>query len=81
VGDMSSFTITDFLTGKKTEWKQDTDGHGGGDWRLVTDWINAVSQHNPALLTSTIDASIESHVMGFMAEESRKNKKVMEVKL
>jgi hypothetical protein len=78
---MSSFTITDFLTGKKTEWKQDTDGHGGGDWRLVTDWINAVSQQNPALLTSTIDASIESHVMGFMAEESRKNKKVMEVKL
>ncbi len=47
----------------------------------MTDWINAVSQHNPALLTSTIDASIESHVMGFMAEESRKTKKVMEVRL
>lgn len=81
VGDMSSFVMTDFLTGKKTEWKQDTDGHGGGDWRLAQDWIKAVSQHNPALLTSTIDASIESHVMGFMAEESRKHKKVMEVKL
>lgn len=81
VGDMSSFVMTDFLTSKKTEWKQDTDGHGGGDWRLVTDWINAVSKHDPSLLTSTIDASIESHVMGFMAEESRKQKKVMEVKL
>jgi hypothetical protein len=81
VGDMTSFTHTDFLTGKKTEWKQDTDGHGGGDWRLAADWVKAVSQHNPALLTSTIDASIESHVMGFMAEESRKNNKVMEVKL
>jgi Oxidoreductase family, NAD-binding Rossmann fold/Oxidoreductase family, C-terminal alpha/beta domain len=81
VGDMTSFVMTDFLTGKKTEWKQDTDGHGGGDWRLAQDWIKAVSQHNPALLTSTIDASIESHVMGFMAEESRKHKKVMEVKL
>lgn len=81
VGDMSSFTITDFLTGKKTEWKQDTDGHGGGDWRLAQDWVNAVSQHNPALLTSTIDASIESHVMGFMAEQSRMQKKVMKVKL
>jgi len=33
------------------------------------------------LLTSTIEASIESHIMGFMAEESRKKKKVMEVKL
>ena len=57
------------------------DRAGGGDWRLVADWINAVSQQNPALLTSTIDASIESHVMGFMAEQSRKKNKVMEVKL
>ena len=81
VGDMTSFTMTDFLTDKKTEWKQESDGHGGGDWRLVADWINAVSQQNPALLTSTIDASIESHVMGFMAEQSRKKNKVMEVKL
>ncbi len=81
VGDMSSFTMTDFLTGKKTEWKQETDGHGGGDWRLVADWINAISKKDASLLTSTIDASIESHVMGFMAEESRKNKKVMAVKL
>ena len=81
VGDMTAFTMTDFLTGKKTEWKQESDGHGGGDWRLVADWINAVSQHDPTLLTSTIDASIESHVMGFMAEESRKTKKVMAVKL
>lgn len=81
VGDMTSFTHTDFLTGQKTEWKQDSDGHGGGDWRLVSDWINAVSKHDPALLTSTIDASIESHVMGFMAEESRKQNKVMQVRM
>ena len=39
-------------------------------------------QRDPSLLTSTIDASIESHVMGFMAEESRKTKKkVMGAKL
>jgi len=81
VGDMSSFTLTDFRTGKKTEWKQDTDGHGGGDWRLVADWIQAVDQQNPALLTSTIDASIESHLMGFAAEKSRKENKVVDVKV
>jgi predicted dehydrogenase len=81
VGDMTSFTMTDFLSGKKTEWKEESDGHGGGDWRLVANWINAVSQKNPALLTSTIDASIESHIMGFMAEESRKEMKVKEVQL
>jgi hypothetical protein len=33
------------------------------------------------LLTSTIDASMESHVMGFMAEKSRKTKRIEAVKL
>jgi hypothetical protein len=81
VGDMNSFVQTDFRTGKKTEWKQDSDGHGGGDWRLVADWIQAIDQQNASLLTSTIDASIESHVMGFAAEKSRKENKVMEIKM
>jgi len=81
VGDMNSFTITNFRSGKKEEWKEATDGHGGGDWRLAENWVQAVAQRNPALLTSTIDQSIESHVMGFMAEESRKNKKVMDIRM
>jgi predicted dehydrogenase len=79
VGDMSSFVLTDFRTGKKTEWKEGTDMHGGGDWRLVANWIQALAKRDASLLTSTIDQSIQSHVMGFMAEESRKNKKVMDV--
>lgn len=81
VGDMNSFVLTDFRTGKKTEWKQESDGHGGGDWRLVADWIQAIDQQNPSLLSSTIDASIESHVMGFAAEKSRKENKVVEVRM
>jgi len=82
VGDMDTFTVTDFRTKKSVVYDQSSgDGHGGGDWRLVRDWLQAVSQHKPELLTSTIDASIESHVMGFMAEKSRKTKKVEAVKL
>lgn len=81
VGDMTAMTHTDFLTGKKTEWKQESDGHGGGDWRLVNDWLTAISKKDATLLTSTIDQSIESHIMGFMAEKSRKMKRVMDVKL
>jgi hypothetical protein len=81
VGDMTSFTITNFKTGKQEEWKETTDMHGGGDWRLTENWIHAVAQRNSSLLTSTIDQSIESHIMGFMAEESRKNKKVMDITL
>jgi predicted dehydrogenase len=81
VGDMNSFIITNFKSGKKEEWKETTDGHGGGDWRLAENWVQAVAQRNPALLTSTIDQSIESHIMGFMAEESRKTKKVMDIRM
>jgi hypothetical protein len=81
VGDMNSFTLTDFRTGQKTEWKQESDGHGGGDWRLVADWIQAVDQQDPSLLSSTIDASVESHVMGFAAERSRKENKVVEIRM
>jgi hypothetical protein len=78
-GDMDKFKMTDFRDGKITEWGEALGTHGGGDWRLAADWVQAVSQHNPSLLTSTIDASIESHVMGFMAEKSRKEKKVMNI--
>lgn len=81
VGDMQEFVHTDFLTGEKTEWSQKSDGHGGGDWRLVSDWIQAVSEQDKSLLSSTIEASIESHIMGFAAEVSRKEKQVMPVEV
>lgn len=81
IGDMTTFTHTDFRSGKQTSWKQDTDGHGGGDWRLVADWVQAVSQQDVTLLSSTIDASIESHLMGFAAEKSRLKKLVVDVKV
>lgn len=81
VGDMNSFVLTDFRSGQKTEWKQTTDGHGGGDWRLVANWIQAITEKNPALLSSTIDQSIESHLMGFAAEKSRLEKRVADITL
>ncbi|HEY4651120.1 MAG TPA: Gfo/Idh/MocA family oxidoreductase [Pontibacter sp.] len=89
VGDMDELVVTDFRTGKELKLvprAEDVDGyknsgHGGGDWLLVRDFVQAVSQQNPDLLTSTIDASIESHIMGFMAEESRKRNKIMDIKM
>lgn len=89
VGDMDEFIHTYFLTGKITKWNINVEdvgdyknsGHGGGDWALATDWINAVRKQDASLLTSTIDASIESHIMGFMAEKSRLSKQVVSVDL
>jgi len=75
VGDESQMIMTDFLTGKKDTWKpgneKNKSGHGGGDHGLVRDFLQAVSQQDPTLLTSTLEASMESHLMGFKAEESR----------
>lgn len=73
VGDMESFTYTDFRTGEQQRWSHSSDSHGGGDWRLVSDFLAAVDSRDPNLLTSTIDASVESHLMGFEAEKSRLN--------
>lgn len=88
-GDMNQFTIYDFRTGKSKKYESKAldvenyknEGHGGGDWRLVADWIQAVTQHDPNLLTSTIDASIESHVMCSAAEKSREENIVAEIKM
>ncbi len=86
-GDMSKFTIYDFRTNESKTMeaselntkKYKNSGHGGGDWRLVADWLQAIYQRDPDLLTSTIDQSIESHIMGFMAEKSRMDGTVEEV--
>ncbi len=79
VGDMEELNLNDFRTGKLVKLvprAEDLDqlknsGHGGGDWSLMRDFILAVSNQDPKYLTSTIDQSIESHVMGFAAEKSR----------
>lgn len=79
VGDMEELNVTDFRTGKNLKLLPSAEdvenyknsGHGGGDWFLMRDFVMAVANQNPGYLTSTIDQSIESHLMGFAAEKSR----------
>ncbi len=49
------------------------DGHGGGDYFLYKDFIDYITLESPSITRTTIDDSIESHIMGFKAEESRLN--------
>lgn len=78
-GDMQHLEAHDFRTGTVTRWVSDivepTDdaqsGHGGGDWRMVADFVQAVAHEDPSRLTSTLEQSIESHLMAFAAERSR----------
>ncbi len=57
-----------------------TGGHGGGDTYLLQDFIDYLTTDAPSLTRTTIDDSIESHVIGFAAEESRlQNGKCVEI--
>ncbi len=87
VGDMETFTYTDFLTKTPITWDisvtdvpgYEDSGHGGGDFRFVNDLLNAIDKRDESLLTSNVAASVESHVMGFRIEKSRKGGGVQEV--
>ena len=85
VGDMTSFTLTDFLTEKHYLWNEDIsklpgyEGHAGGDWGIVKDFVMAVANHDEKYLTSTIDVSVESHLIGFRAEQARLHNKVLKM--
>ena len=81
IGDMESFVLTDFKTRKQTSWSLKTDAHGGGDHRLVRDWVQAVYQQNKDLLSSSIEVSVESHLMAFAAERSRQHRTIEDIKL
>ena len=84
VGDMETFTHSDFLTGRTIRWDkavQDAQGytnagHGGGDARLVRDFVAAVSTQDSGAVASRVAASVASHVMGFRAEKSRRSGKI-----
>ncbi len=54
-------------------------GHGGGDEKMLDDMINYLSGKECKGLTS-IDTSIQSHIIGYNAEKSRlKNGKVIKI--
>lgn len=79
VGDMTEMVITSFQNGKKEQWAETTDLHGGGDFRLMADFVMAIHTNDPTMLTSTLEASVESHLMGFAAEQSRLENRVVQV--
>lgn len=52
-------------------------GHDGADWFLMNRFIAAVAHSDPHLILSGADASLESHMAIFAAEEARIEGKVL----
>ena len=81
VGDMETFIMTDFKSRERTSWELKSDPHGGGDHFLVRDWLQAIYQQDKTLLSSSVEVSIESHLMAYAAEKSRLNRTIEEIVL
>jgi hypothetical protein len=83
--DSSVIRHYDFAT---KQWKEiDTDaadasilgGHGGGDGGVLTAFLHAVSTGDRSRILSGPDATFESHMTVFAAEQARRKGRVVEM--
>lgn len=82
-GDGVKIYLTDFLTDETTVVDTSSPdasilgGHGGGDYGLMSAFINAVANNDPGGLLSGPDETLESHLMVFAAEQARRENRVV----
>ena len=74
-------TITTFATGnvQRISVARESGGHGGGDTRMVRDWLEALRSGDSAGLVSTAQESLRTHAMAFAAERSRRERRPVEL--
>jgi predicted dehydrogenase len=54
-------------------------GHGGGDMRLVADFLRVARGEPPSISTTTLDDSIAGHLIGFGADRAMEEQRVVDV--
>ena len=54
-------------------------GHGGGDLRLVGDFVDVLQGKTPSISCTSIEDSVNGHLVGFLADKAMEQKKVIEV--
>ncbi|KAH9943312.1 streptomycin biosynthesis protein StrI [Epithele typhae] len=74
IGDMDTFTVTDFRTRKTTHHtpKNEGGGHGGGDMGLIRTFVRAVRTGQQEQLGTDVTDVLNSHLYVFAAEKARK---------
>ncbi len=84
--DSRKIIVTDFLTGESKTIDTDIlndggilSGHGGGDGGIMDAFLKAVATGDKSLILSGIEETLESHLMVFAAEKSRRTGLIQEV--
>lgn len=54
-------------------------GHGGGDLRLVGDFLRVVRGEAPSLSTTSLEDSVYGHLLGFYADRAMEEGRVLEL--
>ena len=80
VGDMSTFTVTDFRKNHTRVHHPPSEGggHGGGDLGLIRTFVEAVRTGRQDVLGTDVSEILKSHLTVFAAEHSRKEGKVVD---
>ncbi|KAJ7742448.1 hypothetical protein DFH07DRAFT_750395 [Mycena maculata] len=80
VGDMRTFTVHDFRTGKRTTNvpRDEGGGHGGGDLGLIRAFVEAVRTGRQDALGTNLAEVVKSHMTVFAAETSRREGRVVD---
>ncbi len=85
-GNGSTIEVHDFLSDRTETIRTDVEsdgsivtGHGGGDARLMEQFVAAVALGDPSRIRSGPTDSLETHLMVFAAEESRREGRMVRV--
>jgi len=80
IGDMQTFTVSDFRKGTTKLHKpiDEGGGHGGGDRGLMSSFVEAVRTGRQDIMGTDVDEVLKSHLTVFAAETSRKNGAVVD---
>lgn len=80
IGDMHTFTVSDFRKGTMKVHRpvNEGGGHGGGDRGLISSFVEAVRTGRQDILGTDVSQVLKSHLTVFAAEASRKTGVVMD---
>ncbi|MHA2020639.1 MAG: Gfo/Idh/MocA family protein, partial [Candidatus Thorarchaeota archaeon] len=82
-GDGSTIRVFDFLSDSVETYDASAsstmalEGHGGGDYGLIKAFVSAVAENDADKIISGPEETLESHLMVFAAEKSRKERKTI----